>query len=81
MYAGGLIPTITKPKRLQGTSATLIDNIFSSSVGVDLAGVILNDISDHNMIFALEEISTGTPEGKVKKPDMSIKNINGFCKI
>ena len=65
MYASGLIPTITKPTRLQGTSATLIDNIFTSSVGVGLASVILNDISDHNMVFAIVEISTDAPESRV----------------
>ena len=81
MYASGLIPTITKPTRLQGTSATLIDNIFSSSVGIGLAGVILNDISDHNMVFAIEDIATDCPESKVKRPDMSSKNITAFCDL
>ena len=31
------------------------------------------------MVFALEEIVTDTPEGKIKKTDMSTKNINAFC--
>ena len=61
MYTSGLIPLITKPTRLQDTSATLIDNIFTSSLSVTIAGILLNDISDHNMIFALEKISTGSP--------------------
>ena len=81
MYANGLIPCITKPTRLHSTSATLIDNIFSSSVGMGLAGVLINDISDHNITFAIEEIATDAPESKVKKPDMSSKNINAFCDL
>ena len=66
MNSSGLIPTITKPTRIQGNMATLIDNIFTSSLGVDLSGVLLNYISDHKMVFSLEEISTDTPEGDVK---------------
>ena len=67
MYTSGLIPTITKPTRLQSNSASLIDNIFTSSLSVGLAGILLNDISDHNMTFALEEITTESLEGRVKK--------------
>merc|ERR1712059_37876 len=74
MYANGLVPNITKPTRIQSTSATLIDNIFSSSVSIGLSGILLDDISDHNMVFAVEEISTNVPEAKTKKPDMSSKN-------
>merc|ERR1712059_176215 len=70
-----------KPTRIQGTSATLIDNIFSSSVNVELAGVILCDMSDHNMIFAIEGIATDKPDTKIKKPDMSPKNVTAFYNI
>ena len=42
---------------LQNTSAILIDNIFSSSINIGLSGIILSDISDHNIIFAIEDIS------------------------
>ena len=67
MFSFGLVPTITKPTRTQGNVATLIDNLFTSSVGVNLSGILLNDISDHHMVFAIEEISTGSPEGNIKK--------------
>ena len=52
---------------------------MSSSVGIGLAGILLDYISDHNKVFAVEEISTDAPEAKTKKPDMSSKNINAFC--
>ena len=81
MFSFGLVPTITKPTRTQGNAATLIDNIFTSSVSMGISGILLNDISDHHMVFAIEEISTGSPEGNIKKPDMSTKNINAFCEI
>ena len=79
MYASGLIPNITKPTRLQGNSATLIDNIFTSSMGISMAGVLLNDISDHSIVFAIAEIATDAHESKVKRLDMSPQNINAFC--
>ena len=53
MFSYGLVPTITKPTRTQGKAATLIDNIFTSSVSVNLSGILLNDISDHHMVFAM----------------------------
>ena len=67
VYSSGLIPTITKPTKIQGISVSLIDNIFTFSMGMGLSSILLNNLSDHNMIFAIEEISTGCPEGKVKK--------------
>ena len=79
MFSYGLIPKITKPTRTQNNTATLIDNLFTSSLNVDLSGILINDISDHHMVFALEEINTDTPEGKIKRPDMSNKNITAFC--
>ena len=36
MFSFGLVPTITKPTRTQGNTATLIDNLFTSSVGMNL---------------------------------------------
>ena len=71
-FSYGLIPTITKPTRTQSNTATLIDNLFTSSVNVNLAGILLNDISDHHIIFAIEQISTGTPEGKLKKKQICL---------
>ena len=41
MFSFGLIPTITKPTRTQGNIATLIYHLFTSSVGANLAGILL----------------------------------------
>ena len=69
MFSSGLIPKITKPTRTQSNAATLIDNLFTLSLSIGLSGILLNDIFDHHMVFALEEITTDTPEGKTKKTD------------
>lgn len=45
-------PTITKPTRITGNGATLIDNIFTNNVESNsLSGILINDISDHLPIF------------------------------
>jgi len=43
-----MIPTIDKPTRLHGYSATLIDNIFvNANIDVGISGNIVTDLSDH----------------------------------
>ena len=49
---------ITLPTRLQGASHTLIDNIWSSNMDenpLSKSGILINDISDHKMIFTYIE--------------------------
>ena len=51
-------PRITLPTRIQNTSHTLIDNIFSNNIEDGLkskSGILINDISDHKIIFTYEE--------------------------
>ena len=51
-------PKITLPTRIQNTSHTLIDNIFSNNIEDGLkskSGILINDISDHKIIFTYEE--------------------------
>ena len=67
MFSNALIPKITKPTRTQGNVATLIDNLFTSSLNFGWSGILINDISDHHMVFMLEETITDTPKGKTKK--------------
>merc|ERR1712082_127607 len=57
MYGFGCAPTITKPTRIHNTSATLIDNIFKTSNNIGVSGILLSDLSDHNIVFISEEIS------------------------
>ena len=79
LFGYGFLPTITKLTRMTNTTATLIDNIFTSSHNIGLSGIILSDMSDHNPVFAFEEISSNTSNQKIKKPDMSDINIKKFC--
>ena len=52
----GLYPIIDKPTRITDSSTTLIDNIFTNELSVNItSGIMFNDISDHLSIFALCE--------------------------
>ena len=45
-------PKITLPTRLSDHSSTLIDNIFTNNMDeTGTSGILLNNISDHQMIF------------------------------
>ena len=50
----GFIPKITLPNRISEHSSTLIDNIFTSNIDErESSGILLNQISDHQMVFTL----------------------------
>ena len=52
----GFIPKITLPTRISEHSSTLIDNIFTSNIDErESSGILLNQISDHQMVFTLIE--------------------------
>ena len=52
----GFIPRITLPTRISEQSNTLIDNIYTNNIEErESSGILLNPISDHQMIFALIE--------------------------
>ena len=54
MYTHSYIPLITKATRVYKSSATLIDNIFTNTVGSDnMNGVLMTDISDHFPIYTI----------------------------
>ena len=54
MYSLGLYPLIKRPSRITTTSATLIDNMFTSELECKIdSGLLVNDISDHLSIFVL----------------------------
>ena len=51
-------PGITLPTPIQNTSHTLIDNILSTNIEDGLkskSGILINDISDHKIIFTFKE--------------------------
>ena len=56
MYSSMLFPFITKPTRVKGPSATLIDNIFSNDLTNDhFNGIFFTDISDHFPVFCISD--------------------------
>ena len=52
LMAASFLPLISKPTRVAGQSATLIDNIFCNLIPIPESGIILSDISYHYPIFA-----------------------------
>ena len=52
MFTYGLLPNILLPTRVQGESATIIDNIFTNNIHkATVSGNILTDTSDHYSQF------------------------------
>ena len=49
----GLLPLINKPTRINLTSATLIDYIFTNNPNNKVNDVLINVISDHMSIFSI----------------------------
>ena len=75
MFSFGLIPTITKPTRTQGNVATLIDNLFTSSISVNLTGILLNDISGFLMLPSGDPVLISSMAKTMWWSDMSFNRI------
>ena len=68
LYANTMLPMITRLTRYGEFSATLIDNIISNKLsGTWLAGILLDDISDHLPVFLI------AGENDVSKKSLSLK--------
>ena len=69
LTTNSLLPNITHPTRITRTSATLIDNIFSNTLGDNVkSGIITNRlISDHQIIFSCFENIINFHKPKVTK--------------
>ena len=50
LVSAGYLPRISLPTRVTNHSATLLDNIYSTELYYHEAAVIVNNISDHQMI-------------------------------
>ena len=56
VVSNGFFPKIKLPTRLSDHSSTLIDNIFTNNIDeAGSSGILLNSISDHQMIFTYFE--------------------------
>ena len=66
VVSNGFFPKITLPTRLSDHSSTLIDNIFTNNMDeTGTSGILLNNISDHQMIFTyVEDVSYITEVSK-----------------
>ena len=67
MYEQSYLHTITKPTRITNNYAILIDNIFTCSHNTIVAGILLCDICDNNMIFSIDEASVWNKPRTIKK--------------
>lgn len=81
MYSFGLFPLINKPTRVNITTATLIDNIFTNNViSNDIVnGIFFVEISDHFPVFSItSHVQQNDSEPKIKSRDHSKRNIDKF---
>lgn len=70
------MPTIDKPTRVHGNSATLIDNIFTNCPEQQIiSGNIISDISDHFTQFCMA-ISPSSKPSKFRKKIRSFSNFS-----
>ena len=71
MFSSELYPLITRPTRITGTSATIIDNIFCSELCRNkVCGIVLSDATDYMPIFVLCDNNTNV----VNHEDPKIKH-------
>ena len=58
LFSLGLYPCIDKPTRITQSSSSLIDNIFTNALHVEVkSGILINDISDHLPVFTISNYS------------------------
>ena len=83
MLSHHMIPTVTRPTRIAGTSATLIDNVFINTLEYKYSSsVICDDLSDHFPVY-VEFVVAGLPRLPVplfKKRNFTNENLIGFYK-
>lgn len=68
MYSLTLFPKITRPTRITTHCATLIDNIFTNNIELNMvSGILVNDISDHLPVFVYFQVNNGINESKYQR--------------
>ena len=83
LFSHMLYPLILKPKRITSHSATLIDKIFTNNISASSNNsLIINDLSDHLLIFTLSYTEAYSSSNKSKESvsirNFSSQNINSF---
>ena len=75
MCSYGFLPQILQPTRIQGDSATIIDNIFTNVCHINIqSGNIITDLSDHYSQF----VSVRRAKLDFRKITMYKRNYSNF---
>ena len=57
MTSNSLYPLISKPTRITSSTATLIDNIFTNNLELNInSGILYTDLSDHLAVFQVTNL-------------------------
>ena len=80
LIAAGFQPKISLPTRLTDHSATLIDNIFCNRIDNNGSGILINHISDHQMIYtySTEKVYTTRVRQSVELETNDAQAMNTF---
>ena len=80
LIAAGFQPKISLPTRLTDHSATLIDNIFCNRIDNNESGILINHISDHQMIYtySTEKVYTTRVRQYVELETNDAQEMNTF---
>lgn len=78
LMSHGFEPTINKPTSVSGTSATLIDNIFTNINGSMMSGTFVTDLSDHLPVFLKFIKEECDQNGSITFRDYSTRNKDLF---
>ena len=82
MYSMSYYPLISKPTRITGHSATLIDNIFTNNmVNNTISGMLITDITDHLPVFAIYDCNLSLKKNNLNQTFIGNKqcqNLNIF---
>ena len=75
MCSYGFLPQILQPTRIQGDSATIVDNIFTNTCNSEIhSGNIITELSDHFTQF----VSVNREKLDFKKITMYRRNYSSF---
>ena len=69
LIAAGYFPRISLPTRITNHSATLLDNIYSTELDSNESGILVNNISDHQMIYTYNTTQRKNTSTSSKKND------------
>ena len=81
MFSHSLLPCITKPTRVNSSTATLIDNIFSSDLlnKDTIAGIFYTDITDHFPVFMVDySTNIRSPPEYIRSRRITPENLAAF---